>query len=164
MSSVSIAREERYNDIAKNYDEKELEEISVMFAKLIMALEAEQRPADVLGKVFHFCEFHNKYKGQFFTPQRIGDFMAQTTSGKDIILKDKGYIKVCEPTCGSGVLVLAMANALDKAGFNHTDNLLVHATDLDLKCVHMCYLQLSLWGIPAIVFHGNTLTLEINSV
>lgn len=34
------------------------------------------------------------------------------------------------------------------------------ATDIDLKCVYMCYLQLSLYGIPAVVIHGNTLTLE----
>ena len=41
--------------------------------------------------------------------------------------------------------------------------MLVTATDIDLKCVHMCYLQLSLLGIPAVVIHGNSLTLEEHS-
>lgn len=38
--------------------------------------------------------------------------------------------------------------------------MVVTAQDIDLKCVHMTYLQLSLYGIPAVVIHGNTLTVE----
>jgi hypothetical protein len=41
--------------------------------------------------------------------------------------------------------------------------MLVEAIDLDIKAVHMCYLQLSLLGIPAIVRHGNSLSLEMFS-
>jgi len=29
-----------------------------------------------------------------------------------------------------------------------------------LKCAHMTYLQLALYGVPAVVIHGNTLTCE----
>ena len=38
--------------------------------------------------------------------------------------------------------------------------MLVHATDVSELCFHMTYLQLSLRGIPALVTHGNSLTLE----
>ena len=38
------------------------------------------------------------------------------------------------------------------------------AGDLDIRCVHMTYLQLALAGVPAIVCHQNTLTNELWSV
>ena len=37
---------------------------------------------------------------------------------------------------------------------------MIQATDLDVRCVHMTYLHLSLYGIPAVIVHGNTITLD----
>ena len=37
---------------------------------------------------------------------------------------------------------------------------LLVAQDIDIRCVWMAYIQLSLYGIPAVVIHGNTLTME----
>lgn len=34
------------------------------------------------------------------------------------------------------------------------------AQDIDIRRVWMAYIQLSLYGIPAMVIHGNTLTME----
>jgi hypothetical protein len=36
----------------------------------------------------------------------------------------------------------------------------VTAVDVDEKAAHMAYIQLSLLGVPAIVIHGNTLSLQ----
>jgi hypothetical protein len=36
----------------------------------------------------------------------------------------------------------------------------VTAVDVDPKCVHMSYLQFSLLHIPAVIIHGNSLSLE----
>jgi hypothetical protein len=36
----------------------------------------------------------------------------------------------------------------------------VTAVDVDPKCVHMSYLQFSFLHIPAVIVHGNSLTLE----
>lgn len=36
--------------------------------------------------------------------------------------------------------------------------------DIDLRCVHMTYLQLALAGVPAIVRHQDSLSREIWSV
>ena len=57
-------------------------------------------------------------------------------------------------------MVLGFARAMLEKEMNYCTQLVVLATDIDLKCVYMCYLQLSLYGIPAVVIHGNTLTLE----
>lgn len=41
--------------------------------------------------------------------------------------------------------------------------MVVTATDVDIKCVWMTYLQLSLYGIPAVVIHGNSLSMQEHS-
>ena len=40
------------------------------------------------------------------------------------------------------------------------EHLHVTAIDVDAKCVHMAYLQFSLLHIPAVIVHGNALSLE----
>jgi type I restriction-modification system DNA methylase subunit len=149
-------REAQYIEIAKKYDKAERPVFAELFCALVMALEAAGRPRDVLGEIFHALELHNRFKGQFFTPQPVADFMAECAAAAE--LGSFGYVSMCEPAAGSGVMALAAAHVMDKRGFNHSENLLVHATDVDLKCVHMSYIQLALYGIPAVVTHGNSLT------
>jgi len=81
-------------------------------------------------------------------------------SDKDI--QEQGYISALEPACGSGAMVLGFAQAMKDCGYNHSQQMLATCIDIDIdiKCVYMCYLQLSLYGIPAVVIHGNTLTVE----
>jgi hypothetical protein len=57
-------------------------------------------------------------------------------------------------------LILGFAKALLDRKINYNTQLIVTATDVDLKCVHMCFVQLSLYGIPAVVIHGNSITLQ----
>ena len=45
-------------------------------------------------------------------------------------------------------------------GFDYRHNTFFVAQDIDIRCVWMAYIQLSLYGIPAMVIHGNTLTME----
>jgi methylase of polypeptide subunit release factors len=72
----------------------------------------------------------------------------------------KGYVELSEPCCGSGAMILGFAKAMLEKGYNYCAQLVVTATDVDLNCVYMAYLQLSLYGIPAIAIHGNSLTNE----
>lgn len=58
-------------------------------------------------------------------------------------------------------LVLAYAKVLKKHNIDYQSELLVDVTDISDICVFMVYIQLSLYGIPAIVKCGNTLTQEI---
>ena len=159
-------REQRYLDMTKSYTKEELDEMASMFGLLVEALEEEVQgggPTDILGHVYHALELHNKWKGQFFTPVNIcemmGEMISPTSEAGDVI-KDKGYFTVCEPCVGSGAMVLGMAKALGKREINYCKTMVVTATDIDLKCVCMAYVQFSLCGIPAVVIHGNTLTLE----
>lgn len=164
-SEVWDKREKLYLDTIGKYRPEEQKLFPEMFADLVEALEYEltwrNAPADVLGTLFHELELHNKYKGQFFTPQNVCDMMGAITFGDGSeLFKDNSFISLCEPCCGSGAMIFGFARAMMEKDFNYCTQLVVDATDIDLKCVYMCYLQLALYGIPGVVIHGNTLTLE----
>jgi hypothetical protein len=72
----------------------------------------------------------------------------------------KPFITVSEPACGAGGMVLAFANEMRKQEVNPAEKLFAQCTDIDRVAGFMCYLQLSLWHIPAQVIIGNTLTME----
>ena len=159
------AREKQYLEIIGKYSPDEQKLFPELFAYLVEALTYSltwsNAPVDILGEIFHELELHNQYKGQFFTPQHICDFMGKIALGDSTEQVEKyGYIGLAEPACGSGAMVLGFAGAMLEAELNYCTQLVVEATDIDLKCVHMCYLQLALYGIPAVVIHGNTLTME----
>lgn len=59
-------------------------------------------------------------------------------------------------------MILGFARALKSRGINYQQNLLVVATDISPTCAYMTYIQLALYGIPAIVHCGDTLTLKMN--
>ena len=54
-------------------------------------------------------------------------------------------------------------NALKDDGINYQNSVYVEAWDLDMVCALMAYIQFSLYGIPAIVVHGNSITQECYS-
>lgn len=155
-------REKQYLETVKKYSKEELALFPEMFAHLVEELELyAEAPEDVLGGIFHELELHNKYKGQFFTPQHICDFMGMISlSEHDPDIAKKGFLSVCEPCAGAGAMILGFAKAMKKNGHDFRRQMVVTATDIDLKCVYMCFIQLSLYGIPAVVIHGNTLTVK----
>lgn len=159
-------REEVYLQIVSEYSKAEQEKLAEALAQLVLALQYEQNihgPTDILGQVFHALELHNKYKGQFFTPPHVCELMGSITlAGENLenILAKKGYITVCEPCIGSGGMVLGTAKAMGDRHLNYQTQFVVTGIDIDIKCVQMAYLQLSLLGIPAVVIHGNSLTNE----
>lgn len=155
-------REERYLQIVKGYSREELDKFARGLGHLTMALEEGFR--DVLGRTFHDLELHNKWAGQFFTPYDVSRMMAAMTvgDGEDIRARiaARGFVTAQEPAVGSGAMVIALAQVMRDAGINYQQHLHVTAIDVDLKCVHMAYLQFSLLHIPAVIIHGNTLSLE----
>ena len=155
-------REERYMQIVQRYKPDELATFPQMLGELTLALE--EGPSDVMGKTFHDLELHNKWAGQFLSPYHLCQMMAKMTlSDADDIrsrIEARGHITVQEPCAGSGAMVIAVAQCMRELGINYQRHLHVTAIDVDPKCVHMAYLQLSLLHIPATIIHGNTLSLE----
>jgi len=158
-------RENRYLDIIRSYEKREQKLFPDMFAHLVLALEEKTQTngtEDVLGVIFHELELHNKWKAQFFTPQHISDMMAKMVCGDETqtAIQEQGYISVLEPACGSGVMLTSFCKAMKENGLNYCDQLVVMAVDVDEKCAHMTYIQMALYGVPAVIIHGNSLSLQ----
>lgn len=152
-------REARYLEIVKRYNAEEAARFPQMLGCLVMALEGEMR--DHLGRLFMAIELGNHWVGQFFTPYELCVLMAkmQLHDAAELI-EAKGFITMCEPAAGAGAMVIACAQALRDAEINYQQTLHVTAQDLDSTAAQMCYLQMSLLGIPGVVVVGDTLRME----
>jgi len=97
---------------------------------------------------------------QDFTPVDVGKLIGAISVSSNLSLPEKGFFSLGDHACGSGTLLLAGAQRIADTGYNPAEQLVIQAADLDARCVHMTYLHLSLYGIPAVVVHGNTITLN----
>ncbi len=163
-------REEHYCEIMQKYQPKEKEAIIHIFDMVYDLLSSvvyqNGHFGDYLGELYMKCNQGNKHVGQFFTPYHLSKLMAKMTIPKEIIDKRNGEIlTLCDPCCGGGGLMMAVLDVLkNDFHYNYAANCFVDCSDIDINCVHMTYLQLSLAGVPAIVKHENSLTMEVWSV
>ena len=145
------AREKEYEECIKRLGG--VEKPAKCFAIVVEALERNPNQ-DFLGKLYMSLELGNHWKGQFFTPYHVSLACAELVVPKNI---NDDRIPLHEPSCGSGGMVVATAQVLQKRGINYQKTLDVVCQDLDWLAVYMCYVQLSLLGIKAIVVQGDTL-------
>lgn len=161
FDTVRDEREKRYLDIVGRYTKEEVDVFPRLLAITVDALEDE--PHDFLGQVFMCLELGDDWRGQFFTPQAVSDVCAQMTVGDDTkeLIANRGFITVCEPAAGAGGMVIGMFKAMRAMGLNPQRHMHVTAIDIDATAAHMCFIQLSLLGIPAAVHIGDTLRMEV---
>lgn len=166
MSAISLNNaliknqtlEEEFLNIAKRYSKEEYLKISQLFAIVQMALDL--KPFDVLGDLFMSLDFGSKHNGQFFTPHHISVLMANLTHGESLKNIETPFVSLSDPACGAGSMILAYVEMLHENGHNPSQKLFVQAVDIDRVVALMCFIQLTLWDVPAEVIVGNTLTLE----
>lgn len=154
------AREARYLKIVGRYERPELERFAEMLGHLHESLQEAFH--DALGSLFMAMELGDAWKGQFFTPYPVSRMMAAMSLG-DVgpVIAQRGFITVSDPAVGGGAMMIAAADVLQEAGYRYQDVLHVTAQDVDVTAVHMSYVQLALLDIPAVVIHGNSLTMEV---
>lgn len=71
-------------------------------------------------------------------------------------------LTINDQCCGSVGMMMATLDALkNDLDINYAMDCFVDRSDIDLRCVHMAYLQLSLARVPAIIKHQNSLTREL---
>lgn len=155
----SDEREAKYMQVADKYTKEELDKFAEMLALITIGFSGGQI-GDFLGETYMQLELGNRDVGQFFTPYHVSKLMAELAAAD---MKDE-ITKVNEPSCGSGGLIIAYADVMKSQDVNYQENLRVICNDLDYDVVKMCYIQLSLLGIDAVVMQGDTITQKMNEV
>jgi len=153
-------REAEYLEEINRWKPEQVQHFIGAFAALVT--EMETKPfEDVLG--FYYIEEASsksgqKWAGEFYTPPEVCKMCAQITLGNEPPAHRP--ITLLEPCCGAGGMVLAFADALKKQDVSPLD---MRATCIDINAVacDMCFFNLTMWGIPATVIHGNALSLEV---
>lgn len=121
----------------------------------MLTLAMDENISDILGEIYMESGCGNKNTGQFFTPFHLSEATAAMALAG---MEQKETITLNEPSCGGGGMIIAAAKVLKKKGINPQTVLKIVAQDLDWKAVYMCYVQLSLLGLDAVVVQGDTLS------
>lgn len=144
--------EEAYLAKVKSVDRAVLEG-AVEVYKILSRMWFDHVVSDVLG--FTYMEISSKWKaaglGQYFTPPDLCEAIAQMTLGTDIreqVIAARAEcrkIKICDPACGSGAMLLAAKRViLSQVGYVGLNQFGFYGQDIDRLCVSMCRVQLML--------------------
>lgn len=156
-------REARFEQIKGIYGAETVAVFSQVLGEMTsMALRSM---GDHLGALNAELELGRKGSGQFFTPYHVSRMMAgiMHDSSVEDAIREHGWMTLSEPTCGSGGMIVAYAEQMRDSGQDPSTQLRVFAQDIDIHCVNMCYVQMRLNAIPAVVVHGDTLRNEQRS-
>lgn len=104
-------REEQYNAIVQKYDENTVQQFAVLTAITMTAL-LENPEQDFLGTVYHNLGLSKSQAGQFFTPYNVGQMMARINMPDSLVLDKSRILRVNDPCCGAGCLLLAGYNVM----------------------------------------------------
>lgn len=157
------SREDQYLRTVGQYSKDQVNRFVEVLA--LFTQEMEREPRDVLGELYMSLELGSKDLGQCFTPWQVAQLMAEIADSKivDEAIADIGYAQILEPACGAGAMALATVERLRKLGYNPQRQVHLIAEDINSTAVHMAYMQLSILGIPAVVYQRDTLTRETYS-
>ena len=155
-------QEQLYLDTIRGVRREDLEVIVRAFGQL--QLDMEDRPfRDLLGPTYMAIahKLDRDARGEFFTPHSLCYLLAKMHLGDDPReVMTPGEILTCnEPACGSGGMILAFAEVLVSGGVSPIHMRWV-AQDLSALSCYATFVNTTLWGIPAQVVCGNTLSLE----
>lgn len=153
-------REKEYLSIIHTYPKDEQKILSQLLGTVQLAY-MENDEQDFLGSVCMSLELNGKRKMQYFSPYCISVLMTELICCESTwmeALKKKGYASVYDPTCGAGTMLIAFAQSVKKKGINPQTRILFVGQDIDRSAALMCYIQLSILGLPGYVIVGDTLS------
>jgi hypothetical protein len=169
-STLELAMLATLGDRAKLEEERgrwSAEDLGVMSEALkVLGNVMEADPfTDFLGPFYmeHGSKGDRDWGGEFYTPKPVCLMTAKLTlSAADFSEASARPLRMLEPACGSGTMILAAAQVL-KDDFGVSPSLMRwDAWDISRTACTMTYLNCTLWGIPVRVFHGDTLRLKVH--
>ena len=146
-------REKQYLEIVKRYDPKDIQAFPALCALLTMAFDFDPFD-DYLGRIYMELFGGNKKLGQCFTPIDLCKACAEMA----VQPKDGEVQTLADECSGGGAMLIAACEMYHKAKVDYQRWLKITAGDLDKLCVHMTYIQLSLIGARATVYHRDAIT------
>lgn len=126
--------------------------IAHMFGELVAQSEQTHNDIkDLLGDLFQGAITYGE-AGQYLSPMPICRLMAQVTIGDASVEEAVMKKSVVDPTCGSGRMLLAVAEIHRNWEFV--------GQDIDRRCVQMTAINLALRNLYGYVIFGNSLSDE----
>ncbi len=144
------AYNDEYLKIVARYADKNpkgaraIDHFATAFGELVLGIERDN--GDPLGDVYMSAISFGEH-GQYFTPFNLADAVAQMT-----MTEVRDGQTVLDPTCGSGVMLIAAAKVNPCA--------VLYGIDLDERCAKMATLNLALRELTGTIWCGNALTCE----
>ncbi len=148
--------EKRYMSLVGNYTKAEAAHLPVLLGILVQALEEKRE--SFLGPVLEEIGAANTRNGQFLTPASIANVCGRICAG-GIDHKPGEVVKVSDPACGCGVLLISQGEEMLKAGIPQRDIFLVGG-DIDLRGCDSTFVELTLLGYAARIDHQNAMTMQ----
>ena len=151
------AVEDEYMQTAKQYKPEEIDKHIQLLDITVNALEKPGQ--DFLGEVFTEANLANAKSGQFFTPHHVSLMTAKMIIGENELPAGR-VCKINDPACGAGGMLIAGAMVMKERGFDFQNNALFIGQDIDPRCARMAFIQLSLLGVPAVIYCMDALTMQ----
>ena len=155
-------REKAFFEVVNKYNLKEQDQLTYLMSILVNSY-SQDKNCDILANIYQKLGLNNKSTSQFFTPPHVADLMSKIALTKEEALneiKDKGFITISDPSCGSGRLLISSYNQLLDYGVSR-DKILLIGNDIDVNCCLMTYIALSLKGANLIINHADTLNNKV---
>ncbi|NWJ56970.1 SAM-dependent DNA methyltransferase [Marine Group I thaumarchaeote] len=130
-------------DDKRNYPDNTMEDLVVHFNKHNLSNDNLVKP-DIFGDAYEYllAEFASETKkkgGQFYTPHEVVRLLV-------LLTKPKEGMRICDPTCGSGgMLIQSWSYVKEKGG--KADNLTLHGQESNYQTVGMSKMNLVLHGV-----------------
>ena len=142
-----------YND-KKRFPDDTLLEMVELFSKYNLA-NSNLENEDIFGQAYEhllerFADSAGKSAGEFFTPREVVQLLVE-------LLEPKSGDKICDPTCGSGGMLIWTAKFVKEKGGN-PKNLVLHGQERNYGNFGMCRMNIILHGVQGTrIEHENVL-------
>jgi type I restriction enzyme M protein len=143
-----------YNDKKRYPDDMLLELVGHFNKKRLRNSDLENE--DIFGQAYEylleqFADSAGKKAGEFFTPREVVELMVK-------ILEPKQKMKICDPTCGSGGMLIWSRKYLEEQHENPND-ISLHGQERNFGNYGMCKMNMILHGIQDFrIEHENVIT------
>lgn len=140
LAGIDFNDERRLGD-AKNRDIV-LGKLVQHFAKLSLK-NADLSEPDMLGRAYEylierFADDAGKKGGEFYTPRKVVQLIVE-------LLQPKEGMRICDPTCGSGGMLIECAKYVERHRGN-AENLTLHGQEKNLGTWAICKMNMLLHG------------------